>query len=383
MLTLHDSDAEAKFRGEIARWADDHLPPELRWRDDFEGLLAVDRLLSGAGLIGIGWPTEYGGRGVPPIVEAVLTDELGRVGVNRAKAPSHQGTNTIGPTLMVHGSDQQRARFLPAIIGVRELWCQGFSEPDAGSDLANVRTVAVDDGDEFVVTGSKIWTSYAQNADWMFALVRTGTVADRHKGLSFLLLPMNTPGITVRPIRQITGASEFCEVFLDAVRVPRSGLVGAIGDGWRVAMTLLSSERLSGRYRYSTLRRDVEALAGSHANAAGGQASVGPWLTELGKAVAAIDAIEAISLRVDSIRAAGKDPGALASVNKLWWPIAHQRLTELGLRISGSFQMNPEYWYLSWLEARPESIYGGSAQVQRNILSERHLHMPKTAKTTS
>jgi alkylation response protein AidB-like acyl-CoA dehydrogenase len=277
---------------------------------------------------------------------------------------------------MVHGTPEQRGRFLPEIIGVREIWCQGFSEPDAGSDLASVRTTARQDGDVFIVNGSKIWTSLAQHADWIFALVRTGTGEERHRGLSFLLIPMTTPGIEVRPIEQITGASEFCEVFFTDVHVDRSGLVGEVGDGWRVAMTLLSSERLSGRYRYSMFRHELGTLARLY-GARRGNDRAGPWIAELGKVSALLDGIEAISFRVDSMRAAGRDPGMLASINKLWWPVAHQRLTELGLRMSSVLADDPGYWYLAWLDARPESIYGGSAQIQRNILSERHLGMPR------
>jgi alkylation response protein AidB-like acyl-CoA dehydrogenase len=377
VLTLQESEEEAAFRTEIARWAKDHLAEELRWCDDFDRLLTVDKLLSEAGLIGIGWPRQYGGREASPLIEAVMTDELGKVGVRRSRAPSHQGTNTIGPTLMVHGTPEQRGRFLPEIIGVREIWCQGFSEPDAGSDLASVRTTARPDGDVFIVNGSKIWTSWAQRADWIFALVRTGTVEERHKGLSFLLIPMTTPGIEVRPIQQITGASEFCEVFFTDVHVDASGLVGQVGEGWRVAMTLLSSERLSGRYRYSMFRRELERLARLYGSQERGRDRADPWIVELGKVSALLDGIQAISLRVDSMRAAGRDPGMLASVNKLWWPVAHQRLTELGLRMSSALGENPDYWYLAWLDARPESIYGGSAQIQRNILSERHLGMPR------
>jgi alkylation response protein AidB-like acyl-CoA dehydrogenase len=377
VLTLRDSEEEAAFRSEITRWAEDNLPEELRWCNDFESLLKVDKLLSEAGLIGIGWPGQYGGREASPLIEAVMTDELGKVGVRRSRAPSHQGTNTIGPTLMVHGTPEQRGRFLPEIIGVREIWCQGFSEPDAGSDLASVRTTARQDGDVFIVNGSKIWTSLAQHADWIFALVRTGTVEQRHKGLSFLLIPMTTPGIEVRPIKQITGASEFCEVFFTDVHVDPSGLVGEVGDGWRVAMTLLSSERLSGRYRYSMFRHELRTLARQYGARKRGNDRADPWISELGKVSALLDGIEAISLRVDSMRAARRDPGMLASINKLWWPVAHQRLTELGLRMSSALGDDPDYWYLAWLDARPESIYGGSAQIQRNIISERHLGMPR------
>jgi alkylation response protein AidB-like acyl-CoA dehydrogenase len=375
VLTLHDGPEEAAFRSEVRAWAE-QLPAGLGWRDDYPSRLDVDRRLSRAGLLGISWPEEYGGRGAPPLLEAVLTEELGRVGVRRARSPSHQGINNLGPALIRHASHDQKERFLPAILAAREVWCQGFSEPDAGSDLANVRTTATPDGDQLILRGSKIWTSGADHADWIYALVRTGTVADRHKGLSFVLLAMTTPGITVRPIRQITGGTEFSEVFFDDVVVPRTGLVGAIGEGWRVAMTLLASERLSGRFRYATFRAEAAELARQIRDGAADDERA-LWLSQLGRAVAEIEGVGSLSLRVDSLRAAGLDASGLAPVNKLWWPAAHQRFLEMALRAATAFGTDPDHWYARWLESRPESIYGGSAQIQRNILSERHLGLPR------
>jgi alkylation response protein AidB-like acyl-CoA dehydrogenase len=296
--------------------------------------------------------------------------------VRRARSPSHQGINNLGPALIHHANATQKRRYLPAILAAREVWCQGFSEPDAGSDLANVRTTAAQDGDHFVVSGSKIWTSGADHADWIYALVRTGTVQERHKGLSFLLMPMTSPGLTVRPIRQITGGSEFSEVFFDDVVVDATGLVSEVGEGWRVAMTLLASERLSGRFRYATFRLEAAELARQMRDgSAGRDASL--WLCQLGRSVAEIEGAGSLSLRVDSLRAAGRDASGLAPVNKLWWPAVHQRFLEMALRWATAAGADPDRWYARWLDSRPESIYGGSAQIQRNILSERHLGMPR------
>lgn len=375
MLTLEDSPEEAAFRTEVRAWTA-KLPAELRRSDRHEDLLAVDRLLGEAGLLGISWPVEYGGRGAPPAHEAVLTEELGAVGVRRSRAPSHQGVNNLAPALMAHGTEEQKKHHLPAILNVREIWCQGFSEPEAGSDLANVRTTATRDGAQFVVQGSKLWTSGAQHADWLYLLVRTGPLEERHRGLSFLLVPMDSQGITVRPIRQITGDTEFCEVFLDDVMAPADGLVGEVGDGWRVAMTLLASERLSGRYRYSTFRREGEDLA--HQVLEDGQAPSESFVRDFGRVLADIEGMGTLSLRVDSLRAAGVDGAGLPSVNKLWWPLAHQRFCDFALRACTELRLDPARWYRTWLDSRAESIYGGSAQVQRNIISERHLGMPRT-----
>jgi len=373
VLTLGDSPEEAAMRREGRDWADRQLPGELRWRDDFPTLLLVDRLLSAAGLLGITWPVAYGGRGASPLLDAVLTEELGHVGVRRARTPAHQGANNLAPALMAHASDAQKQRFLPPIRSVEETWCQGFSEPDAGSDLASVRTTATRRAGGYVVRGTKVWTSHAQHADWMYALVRTGAQAERHRGLSFLVFPMSSPGITVRPITSTTGRRDFNEVVLEDVPVDEDGRIGEEGAGWRVALTVLASERLSGRFRYSVFRREAEELAR--------QLGPGPqplWDHELGRVVAELEGMAALGLRVESMRAAGKDTAMLSSVNKLWWPAVHQRLGELGLRAATTRRDDPDAWYDRWLDARAESIYGGTAQVQRDILAERHLGLPRS-----
>jgi len=379
MLTLQDSPEEAAFRSEIRAWADAHLPKELRWTEDYDALVAVDRLLSDAGLLAAGWPAECGGRNLAPGLVFILNTELEALGVQRAKSPSHQGVNNFGPALIQHGTTEQKRRYLPRILAVDELWCQGFSETEAGSDLASVRTTARVDRDDFIVDGAKIWTSGASRADWIYLLVRTGSRAERHRGLSFLVAPMTSDGIAVHPIEQIVGGSDFCQVTLDEVRVPRANLVGGLSQGWAVAMTLLSSERLSGRHRYGLFRRELEMLAGILTDAVGGdwRAVASDGLHHLGRLVADIEGMSALARRTESLYAAGKDPGALPSVNKLWWPAAHQRLAEAGLFLASSSGADSAYWYRQWLAARPESIYGGAAQIQRNIIAERFLGLPR------
>ncbi|HVW42483.1 MAG TPA: acyl-CoA dehydrogenase family protein [Amycolatopsis sp.] len=379
MLTLNETEEEQRFRAQMRAWAEEHIPEHLRWREDFDSLQEIDRILAAHGLLAVSWPAEYGGRALSPTLELILTEELGRVGVQKAKSPSHSGINNLGPALIAHASPEQLAFFLPKILAMEIKWCQGFSEPEAGSDLASLRTTARLDGDHWVVNGSKIWTSGAQHANWIYALVRTGTPEQRHRGITFLVFEMGSEGITFRPIEQITGGSDFCEVFFDDVLVPKANVIGEVGGGWPVAMTLLASERLSGRHRYNSFRRQYEALAASLA----GESDAHDLHRELGRAIAEVEGMAALGRRVESLREAGGDLGALPQVNKLWWPVAHQRLTELGWKVSTARRTDPSDWYFDWLAARPESIYGGSAQIQRNIISERFLGLPRAPRPST
>src|SRR5437867_11885095 len=238
------------FRREVRAWLAAHVPADLKGRG-FAASRAdhahVGRLrrwqgeLHRAGYVGIDWPREYGGRGASIMEQVILYEEM-----SRAEAPqplNRGGLSMLGPTLMKHGTSAQRERHLAKILTAEEIWCQGFSEPNAGSDLANLQTRAVRDGDHYVINGQKVWTSMAHVAEWCFLLVRTDLVAAKHKGISFLLVDMRTPGITVRPLRQLTGEAEFNEVFFDNVRVPAENLVGKLNEGWSVAITTLAYER--------------------------------------------------------------------------------------------------------------------------------------------
>jgi alkylation response protein AidB-like acyl-CoA dehydrogenase len=379
MLTLDETGEEHAFRQSVRQWIASAVPPERRFPTDFAGRLELDRILAAAGYLGFTWPTEYGGKEASPILAAILYEELGAIGFVSTASPSHQGTNNIGPTIVAHGSDSQKAEFLPGIMQVRDVWCQGFSEPEAGSDLANVRASAAPGPDEsWVLNGQKIWTTYAHEAGWIYVLARTGPPEARHRNLSMFLVPMSTEGITVRPIRQITDETEFDEVFFDDVHVPAANVLGEVGDGWQVAMTTLQSERLSGRHRYFRFRRDLRRLARDIDERKGAPA-FDSWLIELGHRAAEIEAMRPLALRAESLAARGEPVGSLPSVAKLWWPVAWQELCELGQRVTSS---TPDIeddgrWYFEWLESRPASIYGGSAQVQRNIIAERTLGLPR------
>lgn len=374
MLTLEETPAEEQFRREVRDWAEANIPEGLRWSDNHADLLAIDRILGDAGMLASGWPVEFGGRGLPPVMVAIVVEELSRVGVQPAKAPSQPGVNNLAPGLMAHATPEQLAFFLPRMLKSEILWCQGFSEPEAGSDLASLRTTARLDGIDWVVNGSKIWTSHAEHANWIYALVRTGTQEELHRGISMVVFEMSSSGVTLRPVEQITGTSEFCEVFFDNVRVPRSNVIGDVGQGWAVANTILASERLTGRYRYPGFRRQYEEIA---AMLADGGSPREDEVRDLGRAVAEIEGMAALSKRVESLMSAGQNLGVLPQVNKVWWPRAHQEMTELALRVATSRRADPSRWYELWLAARPESIYGGTAQIQRDIIAERLLGLPK------
>jgi alkylation response protein AidB-like acyl-CoA dehydrogenase len=244
------TDREEGFRKEVRGWLEANLPDDLRGRafaasragrDEVKKLRAWQKRMCEAGYVGLDWPREFGGRGATIVEMVILYQEMAR-----AESPqlvNRGGVSMLGPTLMKHGTPAQQQRHLVKILTADELWCQGFSEPNAGSDLANLQTRAGRDGDHFVVNGQKVWTSMAHVADWCFLLVRTDPGAAKHKGISFLLVDMKTPGITVRPLRQITGEAEFNEVFFDNVRVPAENLVGKLNEGWSVAITTLAYER--------------------------------------------------------------------------------------------------------------------------------------------
>src|SRR5262250_2135920 len=259
---------QQRFRAEARAWLAENVPADLRGRafaasradrDEVDRLREWQRTLHKAGYVGLDWPAEYGGRGVSIMEQIILYEEM-----SRAEAPqpvNRGGISMLGPTLMKHGTPAQRARHLAKILTAEELWCQGFSEPNAGSDLANLQTRGVRDGNHFVVNGQKVWTSMAHVADWCFLLVRTDPDAPKHKGISFLLVDMKTPGITVRPLRQMTGEAEFNEVFWDNVHVPVENLVAKENEGWSVAITTLAYERdLLTFIRHISLRNALHRL---------------------------------------------------------------------------------------------------------------------------
>lgn len=378
-MTLTETAEERTFRRELRAWLEAHIPERLRGSEAFEDRREVDRILAREGYIGYTWPTEYGGRGADPVHAMILDEELGRLNVPQSRSPSRFGVSLVGPALIRHGTPEQKARFLPRILAVEDIWCQGFSEPNAGSDLANVQTTAEDRGDHLILNGGKIWTTQAQYADWIFVLARTDPQAPRHKNLSYLLVPMRQAGIEVRPLVQLTRESEFNQVFFRDVPVPKENVLGGLGNGWAVAMTTLASERSYGQTsRYRVYQEQLRRLAALVARTpdAGLKAA---WTAELGQLYADVEGIGDLGFKVVSLAQAGEDVGFLPSVTKLWWSETHQRLADLGFRVASVVGDRAEQddWTLLFLQTRAETIYAGTSQIQRNIIAERILGLPR------
>ena len=389
--------SEDKFRQTLRTWLADALPAG--WGDtifepedeDERAMFRLDweKKVHAGGWSGINWPKEYGGRGATLIEKAIFAEEMAR-----ARAPEGIniiGHNLAGTTILRHGTEAQKKRFLPKIISSDEVWCQGFSEPNAGSDLASVRTKAERRGDKFIVNGQKIWTSFAQYAQWCFALVRTDPSAAKHKGLSFLLIDMKSPGISIRPLRQISGESEFNETFFDDVEVPVENLVGEENDGWRIAMTTLAYERgpedaLGRQVRFKQeLDKLLEAIAGLKLGElrAIDDASI---RQKLARSIIEVEVMRLNSMRTFSKYLNGEERGPDASLIKLYWSHAAQRLYENALDALGPIAplcgsdgqaAGGGRFQLSWLQSKAFTIYSGSSEIQRNIIGERMLGLPR------
>lgn len=387
--------AEEAFRNELRAWLADALPAgwgETVFEPEDEDerarfRLAWERKLFEGGWSGINWPVEYGGRGATLIERGIFAEEMAR-----ARTPEGLniiGHNLAGPTILRHGTDAQKRRFLPAIISSDEVWCQGFSEPNAGSDLASVRTRAERRGDKFIVNGQKIWTSFAQYSDWCFALVRTDTEAPKHKGLSFLLIDMKSPGISIRPLRQISGESEFNETFFDDVEVPVENVVGDINGGWKIAMTTLTYERgpedaLGRQVRF---KQELDTLLRTLSETPQGARSAieDPVIRQnLALSIIEVEVMRLSSLRAFSKYLRGEERGADASVLKLYWSHAAQNMYETAMDalgplapLSGGEAAAGSRFQLSWLQSKAFTIYSGSSEIQRNIIGERMLGLPR------
>ena len=341
--------------------------------------MAWERLLGADGWIGLGWPEGDGGRGLPWRHEVIFYEEYARAG-GPARV-GHIGEQLLGPTLLMFGTAGQRARFLPGILAGTELWCQGYSEPGAGSDLAAVSTRGRLEAGEWHLDGQKVWTSLAQFADWCFVLARTDPAAERHRGLSYLLVPMRQPGVEVRPIVQLTGTSEFNEVFFDDARAAAADIVGAPGDGWRVAMGTLAVERgVSTLGQQLGFQREFEAvLATARATGAIDDPDIGARIVE---AWAGLEVMRYTALATLG-RPAGAVPGTEPNVNKLIWAQWHQRLGELAVDVAGAAATlaGPGYGLDNaqrlFLYTRADTIYGGSNEIQRNVIAERGLGLPR------
>jgi len=389
-VALTDQDEE--FRARVRAWLADNLAGEFadlrgqggpgREHEQFEQRLAWNRHLAASGWTCLSWPAEYGGQDATLAQQVIFHEEYARSG-----APArvgHMGEELLGPTLLAFGTAAQKERFLRPIAEVRELWCQGYSEPGAGSDLASLSTAARPDGDEWVISGQKVWTSLAREADWCFLLARTEPGSRRSAGLSYLLVPMRQPGITVRPIRQLTGTSEFNEVFFDDARTARDLVVGAAGDGWRVAMATLAIERgVSTLGQQVGYQREFEALvAAARQTGAAGDPLLRDRLARAWIGLQVMREQVLAMLGGDADAAAGG-----ASVVKLLWSRWHRDLGELAMDVLGPASLlageppdDLDDWQRLYLFSRADTIYGGSAEIQRGIIADRALGLPRQAR---
>ncbi len=389
-MDLTYSHQDEQFRAEIRQWLADNLVGEFaelkgrggsgREHESYQERVAWNQHLAASGWTCLGWPQEHGGRGLSLFQQMIFHEEYAR-----SDAPArvnHLGEELLGPTLIALGTDEQRARFLPRIVDATELWCQGYSEPGAGSDLAGVRTRARLEGDEWVIDGQKIWTSLANDADWCFVLARTEPGSTRHAGLSYLLVPLDQPGVEVRPILQLTGTSEFNEVFFDGARTAAALVVGKPGDGWRVAMATLGFER-----GVSTIGQQVgfaRELAGIEETARSNGAWDDPVIADrIAQARLGLEVMRTHALRTLSAYDSGSQ-GPEASVSKLLWARWHRDLGELAMEVRGANGLTvaePPYvlddQQSLFLFSRADTIYGGSDEIQRNIIAERVLGLPK------
>ena len=385
-MDLRDREDEAAFRAELRAWLAENLPDELRGHRGgaarFEGPAAREwsHKLHEAGYVGLTWPAEYGGGGRSPTYQAIFLEEL-----VRSEAPPHVGViglGMAGPTIIAYGTEEQKSRYLEKILSAEEIWCQGFSEPGAGSDLAGVRTSARLDGDRFVVDGQKVWSSFAHVAEHCLLLARSDPGSTRHGGLTYLVVDMHAPGVEVRPLRQITGEAEFNEIFFESVEVPVANVLGEIGGGWQVAMTTLLHERgtlgfaLQAQLEIS-VRRLIELARDRGATPVQRDAIAREW-------------IELQALRYTNYRSLAQlertgIPGPEGSIAKLVWSEANQRLTKLALDLlgrdaplAGDNAPYAGWWQHQQLRSRGNTIEAGTSEILRNIVAERVLGLPRS-----
>jgi alkylation response protein AidB-like acyl-CoA dehydrogenase len=392
----------AEFRAQVRSFLDDNLP------SDWVGLGALDgperqqflkqwrETLAEQGYLAINWPEEYGGAGLSPLETVILHEEFTARGAPTGGANDGFSIGMLGNTLLVWGTEEQKRRFLPRILDGTDVWCQGYSEPDAGSDLANLGTRAERDGDEWVINGQKIWTSSGNAANWIFAVCRTNPDVPKHQGLSFLLVPMDQPGVELRPIRNIAGQDHFFEVFFTDARTPVDHVVGEINGGWAVTNTLLGFERgVSATTAPLRFRRELDDLLaicrdrGLHTDPVVRQ--------ELARFHTKVELMRFAGYRALTRFLAGDNPGPESSIGKVFWSEYHREVTEAALRYlgpdgqvgfgdttAGGLQVaemgtanNAGRWIHTFLAARPGTIYAGTSEIQRNIIGERVLGLPK------
>jgi alkylation response protein AidB-like acyl-CoA dehydrogenase len=396
-MDLNLTTAEQRFRDECRAWLHSNIPQE--WdpsgshdedsRQRFEFLRGWQKRMYEAGWVGIHWPKEYGGRGATLIEQTIFIEEMAR-----ATAPpliNVLGVSLLGPTLIAYGTEAQKKRFLAPILSADEIWCQGYSEPNAGSDLAALRSEAVLEGDHFTVNGQKTWTSFGHFADWCFAVVRTDPNVPKHKGLTYLLVDMHSPGITVRPLKQMTGDSEFNEVSFQNVRVPVENVVGKINGGWDIAIATLMFERGTlGASLQITFKRQIERLIElSHKIDRGGKpASADPVVRQkLAQIYTEIEIFRLNQMRTLTRMSKTGVPGPEGSIQKVFWSEMNQRMQQVAMEMLGPYgqlKRESEYavdhgqWAHAYLRSRGNTIEAGTSEIQRNIIGHFVLGLPKS-----
>jgi alkylation response protein AidB-like acyl-CoA dehydrogenase len=390
------SPEQEAFRDEVRAWLRANLPPDWASRPttDIPRAEMYDfgrrwqRKMFDAGLLGITWPKEYGGRGLTWMEELIFHEQLT---LHKAPPPLNiLGIGMAGPTIIAYGTEEQKKRYLQKILTGEEIWCQGYSEPNAGSDLASLQTRAVRDGDHYVVNGQKVWTSLAHIADWMMLLARTDPGASKHKGITYFLLDMHAPGVTVRPLRQITGDAEFNEVFLENVRVPAANILGELNQGWSVGITTLMYERLAlgfGLQARFQIALDSTLGLARRMRRNGGTAAQDPVMRQkLAQLVIDNAVFKYTAARAITKLLKGELPGPEASAGKIWWCDRHQALQDVAQELLGLYgqlakgspwAVDDGLWLYSFLRSRANSIEGGTTDIQRNIIGERVLGLPK------
>ncbi len=394
-MDLNLTPEETKFRDELRTWLEANVPKDWgEWREkpleeSFPYLRAWQRKLYEGGWAAVSWPKEYGGRGATLMEQSLFWEEMARV-----EAPpmaNSLGLGLIGPTIIAYGTDEQKKRFIPKILSAEEIWCQGFSEPNAGSDLAALQTEARLDGDHYVVNGQKVWTSYGWIGSWCELVVRTDSNVPKHKGLSVLLIDMKSPGVEVRPLKQMTGESEFNEIFFRDVRVPVGNLLGKVNDGWNVAVSTLMYERGSyGARLHLIFKRAITRLIElSHKFQKDGHPAAQDPITrqKLAQCYAEIEIMRWNQLRAFSRVTATGVPGPEGSIQKIFWSELNQRLQQIAQEIFGPYgqllagdkdAVDNGIWSYGYLRTRGNTIEAGTSEVQRNIIGHFVLGLPRS-----
>lgn len=376
-MDLTPTPEEAAFREEVRSWLADNHPGEepegdeakFRFRRDWQ------RALHSGGWAGISWPREYGGRGATLVEQAIFSEEMARAG---APQPANVlGLVMGGPVVIAHGTEEQKERFLEPILSAEEIWCQGFSEPESGSDLASLKTRAVPEDGGWRVSGQKVWTTYARHAKWCMLLARSDADVPKHKGLTYFICDMEQDGVEVRPLHQITGEAEFNEIFFDGARVSADNVIGGEGNGWGVAITTLMHERAGiGAASAVQVRRDLEQLI--EAVRERGLASDPLVRDRIARVQIGVEALRLGAMRALSEQMRVGIPGPEGSIAKLEWADTNQALTELAVEVIGEDALRSDgLWAYRFLRSRANSIEGGTSDVMRNIVAERVLGLPK------